>query len=77
MYGATMPLVLVITHYRIQAIDTVTILHLPICNKRGQTLSTRRYSARLTHLKLKSSDTKDYARLSFSGLADSFAKSIS
>jgi hypothetical protein len=48
-----MPLVLIITHRRIQVVDIVAIVHLPICNKWEQTLSTRRYSARLTHLKLK------------------------
>jgi hypothetical protein len=33
MYEATMPLVLVITHRRIQAVDIIAIIHLPICNK--------------------------------------------
>jgi hypothetical protein len=29
----TMPMVLSITHRRIKAVDTVAIIHLPICNK--------------------------------------------
>jgi hypothetical protein len=32
----TTPMVLSITHRRIEAVDTVTIIHLPICNK-GET----------------------------------------
>jgi hypothetical protein len=32
-----MPLVLVITYHRIQAVDTVAKVYLPICNKWGQT----------------------------------------
>jgi hypothetical protein len=36
----------------------------------------RRYTIRLTRLKPKISDTKEYAMLSLVGLADSFAKSI-
>jgi hypothetical protein len=70
-----MPLVLVVTHRRVQAVDAITIVHLTICNNNGNNaLSIRKYSARLTRLKLKQSDTKEYARLSFSGLADSFVK---
>jgi hypothetical protein len=53
MYGATMPLVLVITHRKIQVVDTTAIVHLPICNKWGQTLSTRKYLARHSRIKLK------------------------
>jgi hypothetical protein len=70
-----MPLVLVVVHRRVQTVDAISIIHLAICNNnRNNALSMRRYSARLTHLKLKLSDTKEYARLSFSGLTDSFAK---
>jgi hypothetical protein len=54
MYGATMPLVLVVAHRRIQTIDAISIVHLTICNNNeNNALSTRRYSARLTRLKLK------------------------
>jgi hypothetical protein len=68
-------LVLVVAHRRVQAVDAITVVHLTICNNNGNNaLSTRKYSARLTRLKLKQSDTKEYARLSFSELADSFAK---
>jgi hypothetical protein len=70
-----MPLVLVVAHRRVQAVDTITVIHLTICNNNGNNaLSTRKYSARLTCLKLKSSDTKEYAMLSFRRLADLFAK---
>jgi hypothetical protein len=73
-----LPLVLIVAHHRVQAVDAITVIHLTICNNNGNNaLSMRKYSARLTCRKLKSSDTKEYARLSFSGLADSFAKSIS
>jgi hypothetical protein len=41
-------MVLSITHRRIEVVDTVAVIHLPIYNKWEQTLSTRRYSARLT-----------------------------
>jgi hypothetical protein len=69
-----LPLALVVAHRWVQAIDAITVIHLTICNNNENNfLSTRKYSARLTHLKLKQSDTKDYARLSFSGLADLFA----
>jgi hypothetical protein len=54
MYRATMPLVLVITHRRVHAVDAITVVHLAICNNNGNnTLSTIKYSARLTRLKLK------------------------
>jgi hypothetical protein len=49
-----MPLVLVVAHRRIQAVDAITVVHLIICNNNGNNaLSMRKYSARLTHLKLK------------------------
>jgi hypothetical protein len=71
-------MVLVVVHRWIKTVDAVTIVHLTICNNNGnKTLSMRMYSARLTRLKLKIKDTKEYARLSFGGLDDSFAKSIS
>jgi hypothetical protein len=70
-----MPLVLVVTHRRVQAVDAIPVVHLTIYNNNGNNaLSTRRYSARLIRLKQKQSDTKEYARLSFSGLVDSFTK---
>jgi secreted Zn-dependent insulinase-like peptidase len=73
-----LPLVLVVTHRRIQAVNAIAVVHLTIYNNNGNNaLSTRRYSARLTHLKLEISDTKKHARLSLVGLADSVAKSIS
>jgi hypothetical protein len=73
-----LPLVLVVAHLRIQAINAKVIVHLTIYNNNGNNaLSTRRYSARLTRLKPEISDTKEHARLSLVGLADSFAKSIS
>jgi hypothetical protein len=73
-----LPLVLVVTHRWIQAVDAIAVVHLTIYNINGNnTLSTRKYSARLTRLKPKQSDTKEYARLSFSGLANSFAKGVS
>jgi hypothetical protein len=72
-----LPLVLVVTHRRIQTVDAIAVVHLTICNNNGNNaLSTRRYSARLTRLKPKISDTKEHARLSLVGLADSFTKSI-
>jgi hypothetical protein len=43
-----MPMVLSITYRRIKTVDTVAVIHLSIYNKWEQTLSTRRYSARLT-----------------------------
>jgi hypothetical protein len=49
-----MPLVLVVAHHRVQAVDAIAVVHLTICNSNGNNvLSMRRYSARLTHLKLK------------------------
>jgi hypothetical protein len=73
-----MPLVLVVAHRWIQAVNAVAVVHLNICNNNGNNaLSTRRYSTRLTHLKPKISDTKEHARLSLVGLANSVAKSIS
>jgi hypothetical protein len=48
-----MPLVLVVVHRRVQAVDAITVVHLTICNSNGNNaLSTRKYSARLTRLKL-------------------------
>jgi hypothetical protein len=49
-----MPLVLVVAHRRIQTVDAISIVHLTIYNNNGNNaLSTRKYSAILTHLKLK------------------------
>jgi hypothetical protein len=49
-----MPLVLVVAHHRVQAVDAITVVHLAIYNNNGNNaLSMRKYSARLTHLKLK------------------------
>jgi hypothetical protein len=49
-----LPLVLVVAHRRIQAVDAIPVIHLTICNNNGNnTLSTRKYSVRLTRLKLK------------------------
>jgi hypothetical protein len=68
-------LVLVVTHRRVQAVDAIAIVHLTICNNNGNNgLSMRKYSARLTHLKPKENDTKEYARLSFCGLATHLQK---
>ena len=58
---------LVISRSRVQAVLTVSIEYLAICNNIGnRTLSTRMYSARLTRPKpenKKVKDTKDHARL--------------
>jgi hypothetical protein len=49
-----MPLVLVVAHRRVQAVDAITVVYLTICNNnRNNALSTRKYSARLTRLKQK------------------------
>jgi hypothetical protein len=49
-----LPLVLVVAHRRVQAVDAITVVHLTICNNNeNNALSTRKYSARLTHLKPK------------------------
>jgi hypothetical protein len=49
-----LPLVLVVAHRRVQAIDVITVVHLTIYNNNGNNaLSTRKYSARLIHLKPK------------------------
>jgi hypothetical protein len=73
-----LPLVLVVAHRRIQAVNAIAVIHLTICNYNGKNaLSTRKYSARLTRLKLEISDIKWHVRLFLVGLADSFAKSIS
>jgi hypothetical protein len=49
-----MPLVLVVAHRRVQAVDAIFIIHLAIYNNNGNNaLSTRKYLARLTLLKLK------------------------
>jgi hypothetical protein len=70
-----LPLVLVVAHRRIQAVNAIAIVHLTICNNNGNNaLSTRRYSAKLTRLKPEISDTKEHARLSLMGLTNSFAK---
>jgi hypothetical protein len=71
-------MVLVVAHRWIQTVNEIAKVHLTICNNNGNNaLSTRRYSARLTRLKPELSDTKEHARLSLVGLADSCAKSIS
>jgi hypothetical protein len=73
-----LPLVLVVAHHRIQAVNAIVVVYLTIYNNNGNNaLSIRRYSARLTHLKPEISDTKGHARLSLVGLTDSVAKSIS
>jgi hypothetical protein len=72
-----LPLVLVVTHRRIQTVDAIPIVHQTICNNNGNNaLSTRRYLARLTRRKPEISDTKELARLSLVGLANSVVKSI-
>jgi hypothetical protein len=49
-----MPLVLVVAHCRVKAVDVITVVHLTICNNNeNNALSTRKYSARLTRLKPK------------------------
>jgi hypothetical protein len=49
-----MPLVLVVTHCRVQTVDAISIVHLAICKNNGNNaLSTIKYSVRLTRLKLK------------------------
>jgi hypothetical protein len=46
-----MPLVLVVSHRRIQAVGAITVVHLAIYNNNGNNaLSMKRYSARLTRL---------------------------
>jgi len=63
-------LVLVVAHSWVEIVDAVTIVHLTICKNNGnKALSTRIYSARLIRHKQKISDTKEYAMLSFGGLA--------
>jgi hypothetical protein len=48
-----MPLVLVVAHRKVQIVDAITVIHLTICNNNGNnTLSMRKYSSRLTRLKL-------------------------
>jgi hypothetical protein len=50
----TTPLVLVVAHRWVETVDVVTMVYLTIYNNNGnKALSTRRYSARLTHLKRK------------------------
>jgi hypothetical protein len=49
-----LPLVLVIAHRRVQAVDAITVVHLTSCNNNGNNaLSTTKYSARLIRLKPK------------------------
>jgi hypothetical protein len=49
-----MPIVLVVTHRRIHAVDAIAVVHMTIYNNNGNNaLSTRKYSARLTRLKPK------------------------
>jgi hypothetical protein len=72
-----LPLVLVVPYRRIQVVNAIAVVHLTICNNnRNNALSTGRYSARLTRLKPKISDTKEHVRLSLVGLAGLFVKSI-
>jgi hypothetical protein len=50
-----MPLVLVVAHRKVQTVDAITVVHLTIRNNNeNNALSTRRYSARLTRLKVPS-----------------------
>jgi hypothetical protein len=59
-----LPLVLVIAHRQVQTVDAIPIIHLTICNNNGNNaLSTRRYSARLSHHKPEINGTKEHARL--------------
>jgi hypothetical protein len=47
-----MPLVPVVAHHRVHAVDAITVVHLTIYNNnRNNALSTRKYLARLIHLK--------------------------
>ena len=48
---------------RIEAILAIAMIDGTIYNNGNRTLSTRRYSARLTRHKLEITDSKDYARL--------------
>ena len=50
-------------HGGIEAILAIAVIDGTICNNGNETLSTRRYSARLTHHKPEINDSKDYARL--------------
>ena len=63
IYRMPMPMVLFLIHCRSKVVLTVAMVHHVICNNRKKTLSTRRYSARLTRHKPKIRDTKDHARL--------------
>ena len=47
----------------IEAILAISMIDGMTGNNGNKTLSTRRYSAKLTHHKQKKSDSKDYARL--------------
>jgi hypothetical protein len=72
-----LPLVLVVTHRRIETVDAIAIVHLTIYNNNGNNaLSMKRYSARLTRLKPKIKRHQGVCKAFFSGLVDSFAKSI-
>jgi hypothetical protein len=47
-------MVLIVVHSRVETVDAISIVYLVICNNNGnKALSTRRYLARLTHLKIK------------------------
>jgi hypothetical protein len=72
-----MPMVLSITHRRVKAVDTIAVVHLPICNKweKNKTLTMRRYSARLTRHNKNKMTPRNYEGL-YSGVADSFAKTF-
>jgi len=58
---------------REQASFTIAFIYLVICNNGNKTLSTRRYSARLTRLN-KIKDSKDHDRLIWWSLAILFAE---
>jgi hypothetical protein len=47
-------MVLIVTHSLVETVDAISIVHLAIYNNNeNKALSTRKYSARLTRLKLK------------------------
>ena len=50
-------------HGGIEAVLAIAMINCAICNNGNKTLSMRRYSARLTIINQKQSDSKDYARL--------------
>ena len=52
-----------LVHSGIEVVLVIAMINCTICNNENKTLSTRRYSARLTHHKLEINDSKDDARL--------------